>query len=171
MSQTVEDVRHRIKRLHECGPNHEAFKIGDMDAEFMLAEYDKLNARLQALAAQSGEFDEEQSLKDWAASYLDEGSRSVDSFMIGQRLKHQEMSAIISARESDLEDMTNDRNDLQRYLNAVKRDREALLAEKDRRIAELEAALKMYSSEVMRIGATISPRHADKALQRGGKRE
>ncbi len=39
---SIEDIRHRIKRLHELGPNHEHFKIGDMDCELLLSKYDEL---------------------------------------------------------------------------------------------------------------------------------
>jgi hypothetical protein len=46
MSHTVEDVRHRLKRLREAaGPNldpHIHFKMGDMDCEFLLQIIDDM---------------------------------------------------------------------------------------------------------------------------------
>jgi hypothetical protein len=38
MSQTIDDVRHRIKRLKELETDN--MKIGDMDCAFMLEQYD-----------------------------------------------------------------------------------------------------------------------------------
>ena len=43
MSKSIEDVRHRIKRLHELGDNYEYFKTGDIYCEFLLSIIDDIN--------------------------------------------------------------------------------------------------------------------------------
>lgn len=47
----IEAIRHRIKRLHELGPNHARFKLGDMDCETLLAAYEKLERENVALVS------------------------------------------------------------------------------------------------------------------------
>lgn len=116
------------------------------------------DACLTALAAQSGEF-------AWASDELERAAKEDEKTcgIMPHSLDSVQWQKFCSFKHGAKFQFQQDK--------ATKAAFKAELTEKDRRIAELEAALKMYSSEVMRIGATISPRHADKALQRGGKCE